>query len=287
MTTSVSEKILEQVRVIPPLSRTATELIGVLERDMHTLDDVVSVVSSDPMLVGQLLKIANCAAFARRNPVDSIGGAVSYLGDKMIIGIALGASAARIYDAPLKGYDAESGSLWQHSLRTAIAARELAKYTEGKVNAGVAYTAGLLHDIGKALLSIHLEDRIKDIFTEMDSHKCDFLSAEKAVAGANHCEVGMMLAKHWNLPKNLRASIADHHQPSTADEDSRGLAYVVHIADMVAMMAGVGTGADTMGYSFDTNYSEYITIKREELDRLLLVVGMEFGKVESAMGEIA
>lgn len=282
---SISEKIIAQVKVVPPLSRTAMDIIALLDNPNHTLDDVVGVVSSDPMLVGQLLKIANCAAFARRNPVDSIGGAVSYLGDKMVVGIALGASASRIYDEPLKGYEAGKGALWLHCLRTAIASREIAKHSAGRVTGGVAYTAGLLHDIGKAILSLHLEDKIADILTLIEHDHLDYLAAERKIAGADHCEVGYLLAKHWNLPASLACVVSHHHDPEKAPEECRPLCYTVHLADMVAMMAGVGTGTDILRYNFVTDYEKYINITRDDLDRLLLMVGIEFGKVEQAFAE--
>ncbi len=282
---SISQKIIEEVKVIPPLSRTASDLIVVLENPDHTVEEVVHVVSSDPMLVGQLLKIANCAAFARRSPVESIGGAVSYLGDKMVIGIALGASAARLYDAPLKGYDAEAGMLWSHCLLTALAAREISKFTDGKVRGGVAYTAGLLHDIGKAILSIHLEDRLKKVFDLINNDSYDFLSAEKAVVGVDHCEIGALLGKHWGLPKSIREVIAHHHQPAEAAQEHQVLTYVVHLADTVAMMSGVGTGVDSMRYSFVPDYEKFISLDRDDLDRLLLMISIEADKVGRALNE--
>lgn len=280
---TIIEKILQQVKRVPPLSRTASDLISLLDKPDHTLDDVVGVVSSDPMLVGQLLKVANCAAFARRSPVESIGAAVSYLGDKMVVGIALGSSAGQLYDSPLKGYESESGSLWLHSLRTAIAGREIARFSQGCVTGGVAYTAGLLHDIGKALLTMHLEGRGQEVMDIIEKDNVDFLEAERRVAGTDHCAAGKMLAEHWNLPLSLQNAIALHHTPEQATEEFRPICYTIHLADMVAMMAGMGTGVDTLRYRFTADYEKYITIARDDLDRLLLMVGIEFGKVEKAL----
>lgn len=283
----ISAKILKEVKVIPPLSRTAAELIQVLDSERHTIDDVVDVVSCDPMLAGQLLKISNCAAFARRNPVDTISGAVSYLGDKLVVGIALGATASSIYDAPLDGYEGKSGVLWLHSLRTAIAAREISKYTDKTVTSGVAYTSGLLHDIGKAVLSVHLRDKTEDIVKLIEENpQVDFCEAERKFCGVTHCDIGLLLAQHWNLPDSLKTVIEFHHTPSEAPDRYKALCYVSHLADMVAMMAGTGTGTDTMRYTFDSNYIDFINIDRHELDRMLLVLGIEFGKTESAIEDI-
>lgn len=282
----ITDKIIQEVKMIPPMSKTATELLNITMDESHTIDDIVRVVASDPMLTGQLLKIANSAAYARRNAVDSIATAVSYLGNKLVVGIALGASCACIYEAKLEGYESEDGDLWLHSLRTAIASKEFAKYTNKAVDANVAYTAGLLHDIGKAILSVYLADKIteiREIFAS--SVPKDFLEVERKLAGVDHCILGEILGRHWNLPDTIKDVIRHHHHPAGAPKEHQAICYTVHLADTVAMMAGNGTGVDTLHYSLDNSYDKYVKIDRNELDRMLLMLGLEFGKTASALDE--
>ena len=282
----IVNKIIRDVKMIPPMSRTASELLNVTMDESHTVDDIVKVVASDPMLAGQLLKIANSAAYARRTVVDSIATAVSYLGNKLVVGIALGASCACIYESELEGYESSEGDLWLHSLRTAIASKEFAKYTAKNVDTNVAYTAGLLHDIGKAILSAYLMDKldeVREIFAS--SVPADFLQVEKQLVGVNHCEIGEILGKHWNLPDTIKYVIRYHHHPHLAPADYRAICYTIHLADTVAMMAGNGTGVDSLHYSLDTSYDQYVHIDRNELDRMLLMLGLEFGKTASALDE--
>ncbi len=282
----ITEDIIRDVKMIPPMSKTATELLNITMDESHTIDDIVKVVASDPMLAGQLLKIANSAVYARRTAVDSIATAVSYLGNKLVVGIALGASCACIYESELQGYESSEGDLWMHSLRTAIAAKELAKYTNKTVDSNVAYTAGLLHDIGKAVLSAYLIDKldeVREIFAT--SVPSDFLNVEKSLIGVNHCEIGAILGQHWNLPQVIKSVIQFHHHPHLAPEKFRAICFTVHLADTVAMMAGNGTGVDTLHYSLDDSYDQYVNIDRNELDRMLLMLGLEFGKTASALDE--
>ncbi len=282
----IINRIIRDVKTIPPMSKTANELLAVTMDESHTLEDIVQVVASDPMLAGQLLKIANSAAYARRTAVDSIATAISYLGNKLVVGIALGASCACIYETELKGYESSEGDLWEHSLRTAIASKEFAKFTRNKLDSNVAYTAGLLHDIGKAILSAYLADKIdevREIFAS--SVPNDFLEVEKSLVGVNHCEIGDMLGLHWNLPDKIRSVIKYHHHPHNAPTEFKPICYTVHLADTVAMMAGNGTGVDTLHYSLDNTYEEYVSLERNELDRMLLMLGLEFGKTSSAIDE--
>ena len=282
----IINKIIRDVKMIPPMSRTASELLNVTMDESHTVDDIVKVVASDPMLAGQLLKIANSAAYARRTVVDSIATAVSYLGNKLVVGIALGASCACIYESELKGYESSQGDLWMHSLRTAIASKEFAKYTDKRVDSNVAYTAGLLHDIGKAILSAYLADKldeVREIFAA--TVPSDFLQVEKKLIGVDHCEIGEILGKHWNLPDTIKSVIKFHHHPHLAPADYKPICFTIHLADTVAMMAGNGTGVDSLHYSLDTSYDQYVHIDRNELDRMLLMLGLEFGKTASALDE--
>ena len=80
----------------------------------------------------------------------------------MGVGVAICVSTSIIYQMPLDGYESPEGELWDHSLRSAIACRELAKFTKGKVNPGLAFTAGLLHDIGKSIISEFLFGSTKE-----------------------------------------------------------------------------------------------------------------------------
>ena len=282
----IRKKIVEEVRVIPPLSKTANDLLRVTQKEDYGISEVVEVVGNDPMLTGQLLKIANSAALARRNPVETILDAVSYLGNKLVLGIALGASATSIYEPKLVGYESSEGSLWLHCLRTAIVSKEIAKYTNNKVDSSAAYTAGLLHDIGKAVLSVHLKERLselRELFSK--SSPQDFCQTEREIIGVDHCQIGELIGSHWNLPKSLKNVIVYHHTPKLAPEEFKPLCYTIHISDMIAMMAGSGTGVDSLHYPFDVNYEQYITIDRTELDRLILQMNIEFAKTSDAINE--
>ena len=107
--------------------------------------------------------MANSAAYCRGQPVTTISRAVLLMGEMMVVGVAICVSTSIIFQRPLDGYESPEGELWEHSLRSAIACRELAKFTKGKVNPGLAFTAGLLHDIGKSIISEFLVGSTKEM----------------------------------------------------------------------------------------------------------------------------
>ena len=277
-------QILSLVQNIRPLSSEASALLTLMGDEDHTVKDIVRVVECDPALTAHVLKVVNSASFALNRRVDTLETAISFLGDTNIIGIALAASGGEVFNAELAGYDGTRGDLGRHCLWTAIGARELANHTGGLVNTGLAFTAGLLHDIGKVVISDLLEDGVYEMIQGIESKELDdFVAAEQRAIGTDHCEVGRMLAEHWKLPDTLTDAITKHHMPNTADYQNRPLVYIVHMADILSMMNGYGTGADAMQYVLDDGYREIIDIKSEQLESIVINTQIEFNRMASTI----
>jgi putative nucleotidyltransferase with HDIG domain len=197
--------------------------------------------------------------------------------------MALGGCAAEVYGASLDGYEGQRGALWRSGLLCAISAREIARCSNGKASPEVAYTAGILHDIGKSVISEWLEGKSREMVSKADSSATDYITLEQEVTGTNHCQVGFALAKRWKLPDVLCEAIAYHHHPQEASEKFRATVYAVHLGDMLAMMRGTDTGADGMRYKIDEKYRDYITISINELERISFQAGLEFKKISDSL----
>ncbi len=282
---SVPREILDAVDHVEPLPQAATQLMQVVADKDHSASDVVKIVKCDNALTAAMLKAVNSAAFGMRSQVDSIDRAVGLLGDKLTMGIALGVCAAAVYNDPLDGYAARRGDLWRHSLFTAIAAREIAKTMQQRtLSPEKAYTAGMLHDIGKSVLSRFMHDSTQAMLEEIDNGKVqDYRQAEQEHFGTDHNEVGEALARRWSLPDELCAAIRFHHAPAAGEADFKPMIYAVHIADILAMMAGCGTGADSLLYGFDEHCEDYVKLDRQKQENLLFTVQLEFKKSADAL----
>ena len=245
--------------------------------------ELVKIIEVDGVLTSHVLRVANSAAFARPVPVATIDRALPLLGERLVIGIALGVCAVQLYEDPLDGYASERGALWRHSLRCAIAAREIAPFCRTEVFPDLAFTAGIVHDLGKAVLSSYLESASAEITSSLDKGVfTDYLDAERETLGTDHAEVGAAVGSRWNLPPALIRVMQHHHLPSGADEAFRPLLYAVHLGDFAAMMAGIGTGADTMVYNIDQHYKDYVKISGKELERVMLRTGDEYERIVAA-----
>ncbi|SHJ06844.1 HDIG domain-containing protein [Malonomonas rubra DSM 5091] len=278
------ENLQEIIQSIPLLSASASRLLQVTANPDHELEEVISLVKTDANLTARVLKVVNSAAFGLMTEITSIDRAISYLGERIIVSIAIGDCAGKLFEKELSGYEAAGGALWKHDLRTAIAARELVVQSGADISPDLAFTAGLLHDIGKSLISDYLKDTAPDAVSQISSQDSyDYLAAEEKLVGIPHTVAGYELAKAWQLPNELCEVILHHHKPSEAAEEARALTYAVHLGDNIAMLGGFGTGSDSLQYHLDSGYNEYLNLPPKVLDSVMLEVDIEFQKLEQSL----
>jgi putative nucleotidyltransferase with HDIG domain len=276
-----TKDISKLVYNIPMLSAVAFRLLEMSGDENVSIRDIVKIVEKDAFLVARIMKIANSAACFRGRPIATLGDAVVRLGEKTVVGIALESSSS-IFKQSLRGYESPAGELWSHSLHTAIAAREISQFTDMNNKTDLAYTAGLLHDIGKPVISELIMPNIHEMTNRCDKRQVnDFADAEKSAIGLDHAQAGYELALHWKLPQVLCMPIGYHHKPAEAMPEYQELVYIVHIADILAMMEGAGTGADVLSYRIDEGYKRYLKIDKSDIASIMLFVRDEFAKTQN------
>lgn len=277
-------EIARAIAEAPLLSPVANQLLQLTAKADHDLKDVIDLVKCDSILTARILKVVNSVAMGLMHKINSVEHAISFLGERMVISIAVAECASDFFSKPLDGYEGESGQLWNHNLFTAIASRAVARLAKGELPPDMAFTAGLLHDIGKAIISEFLRGTSHNMVTDIAQGKTsDYLTAEQNRLGLDHSEVGFKLAQHWKLPEVLQQVILHHHHPERADASSKVLTYAVHLGDILAMMGGHGTGSDSMQYHLQQDYADHFNISRDELALLLLECTEEFQKIEASL----
>lgn len=279
----VTNSIAVRVKEMPMLSVVSTRLLELLGEENYSIRDVVSIVENDALLTTKILRAANSAAYSPRVPITSVTAAINNMGEKVIMSIAIESCAPRVFNESLDGYLSGAGQMWDHSLCTAIGARILSSYTIKESSSNLAFTAGLLHDIGKSVMSVVLEGNTEKLVGHIDSGDVSFLDAEKKIAGMDHAELGFELAQHWKLPEQLAKVIRYHHHPQDVESKYKELVYTVHLGDILAMMAGIGTGIDGLAYAMDPSYKDYIEIEEDQLATVVADIQEEFFKTKQAI----
>ena len=233
-----ADEIIAHAKDLPVVSETARKLVIQLNQpDLHR-DELVETVRCDNVLTAKLLRVCNSANSGMREPVLSVDQALLLLGDNMIFRMVCAIGFGGSLDIAAPGYATEANGLWTHSLSTALGAEYLAEVESyGNFLPSTAFTASLLHDIGKSVISKVLTPKARaDIRTKMTGQSLSRIKAEKAVLGADHCEVGARLLQRWSLPELIVEAVADHHSPVL--KPAIQLSAVVYLANCAAHLCG-------------------------------------------------
>jgi putative nucleotidyltransferase with HDIG domain len=278
------KKLMKLVRDINPLSESAFEILRITSNPDYSVADIIKTAECDAVLTANVLRVANSAYISLNYPVVSIDMAVSYLGERMVVNIALASCSSQFFDVSLEGYGSGKGEFWRHSLMTGIASRIVAGRGKTELNLNMVYTAGLLHDIGKTVISSMLEGTAHEIAEGIDKGAfSDYYEAEKSMLGFDHCYAGLLLAQRWRLPEPYREVVAFHHAPEGAAVEFEALCFAVHIGDIIAMICGAGTGADSLQYKINPAYSDYFEISAEDIQEIIMMTDSEFSTVTKSL----
>jgi putative nucleotidyltransferase with HDIG domain len=276
-------EIINKVKNLPPISQAALKLVNLLEQASISNDEIVEVIKCDNLLTAKLLRACNSPYFGLDEPVATVDQAVLMLGHQQIMHIVLTLSFGSAMVVPLPGYAVEANELWRHSLLTATAAEIVAAeaYTMN-VEAPVAFTVGLLHDIGKLVMSQAITPEIQHEIRQLIEHEgCSRTEAEKKVLGADHGEIGACLLKSWNLPDEIVEAVGNHHQPVC--EPHPKLSVITHLANCLAHLAGSAPGWDGFAVRVSPDAAAALNLDDARLENLVAEVRNAYERVDQFM----
>jgi len=223
-------------------SPTVARLLHLLSGDDTDYDEVIANIGRDPVLTTKLLALCNSAGFGLAKPVASLKQAVNYLGYCETLRLVMALNFGTQVEVEIPGYAMESGALWQHSLVTAVLSSHVIGLSKRlAIDGSIAYTAGLVHDIGKIVIGHFLDAETRArVQALVETSGGSLVAAEKEVIGCDHAEIGACLLRQWHIPEVIAEAVADHHDPPL--EKGPRLSAVVHIADVVAHQTGLSPG---------------------------------------------
>ena len=217
------------------------KLLGLIDDPDINVTQIEHILRQDPGLTANLLRLANSAYFGIPSKVGSVRQAVLLLGLKRLIQMVIASCVSALMDRPVPGYDLSPGELWRHSIAVTVAAEGLVKELNIEA-AEEIFTAALLHDVGKLVLGDFVRDDFKKIENIL-SQGVSFEAAENMVLGVNHADIGAEILRKWSLPPELVNAVRWHHDPESAAQTDAMLD-IVHVANVLCLMIGVGVGRD-------------------------------------------
>lgn len=265
------EEVTRRVNDLPALPHIVAQVLKLTSDPDSTIQQLNEVICQDQTLTAKVLRLANSAYYGYPRRIGTIVEALVILGFNTIRNLVLAASVHRMLNQEIIGYRMGPGELWRHSIGCAMAARTLARRVHFSPP-DQAFIAGLLHDIGKVILSVYVSETYEEIFYKVKEEQIPFSKAEAEILGFTHADVGARVADKWNLPVPLVDAIAYHHHPELSKENSK-LAALVHLADVLCMTMGVGLGGDGLYYSVAPEAFTILDLQSEDLESIMAELG--------------
>lgn len=265
MSTSKVDLIIRTVENLRPMPTSITRALRAIEDSSATSSEISEIIGLDQALSASILQSANSVAMGFATDCSRLSEAVMRLGFKRLKGLILGIAAVGPYNQSLKGYRFGSGELWNHSIATAVSAEWIARelrYPDPEE----AYTAGLLHDMGKLFLDQFVFSDYTRIVDLMVKYKLTLYQAEEQLLGIDHAKVGSLIAEKWNFPIILVDAIHYHHTPSFA-RSSQKLPAIVNIANSFFENTG-NQNALFFERSIHPETYQILNISQERIDQM-------------------
>jgi putative nucleotidyltransferase with HDIG domain len=262
------DEYLNKVQHLPPAPAILPQLLVLLNQEDIDCGKVVDLITYDPSLTASVLQLCNSAAKGGASRVSNITEAIMRIGFFEVYCTVASVLAQRALAAEQKGYGMERGDLWKHSISTALAAQTLAQ-TRGE-SPTLAFTAALLHDIGKLVLANALEQTYARLVEETEKGGQSLLEAEKKLLGVQHAEIGARLLVRWNFPTELISAVEFHHDPARAGAQHERLAAYVYLGNVIAYSLGFGFGRQAFAFRTKEEGLRIVGAQPEELERAMI-----------------
>jgi len=226
------DAVLTGIRRLPSLPTVIVEFLHSIEDDSADPRLLARQLARDQALAAKVLRVANSSFYGFQGKIETIADAFLVLGLQGVRTLAVGAaltSAFSLRPRDLSGtWDFDTA--WRHSTAVALAAKSLAQRIGA--SEGLAFVAGLLHDIGRLVLVSSFPQHTLAVIRAAthSAQETGWLFAERRTLGTDHAAIGQLLAEQWRFPRALSEAIGSHHTP---DANAGGLAPLIHVADLL------------------------------------------------------
>lgn len=271
MTALSPEQVSARLKQLPSLPSAVSELLSSFANEDVDVEQISRLIARDQGLTARVLRVANSSFYGLQCKVGTINEAVVVLGFRAVrsMVMAVGMNGAfRVDHCP--GFDARA--YFRHGVGVGLAARALAPLA--KQNPELAFTGGLLHDIGQLVLASNFSAQYTVALAYRKQHDCPLVVAERDVLGLDHATVGGLLAEAWRFPESLHQAVSGHHAPAAALSNS--LANLVHLADGFAHALGLADFSDEMMMPVDRTAWERLGMDGAKCRQVLTDVGRSF-----------
>lgn len=262
--------LLQSAKDMPTIPRIAVHVAKLVDNPNASARQVATALASDQVLTARVLRMANSAFYGAPRRISTVTDAIVLLGMRTIRNMAMAVSCFDVLDRELQCYAMRRGDMWRHAFCVGYAAQLLAKRTH-YLATEEAFVAGLMHDIGKVIVSLSFADDFNRVLEIAASNDLPFYLAEQQVLGFDHAEVGARVCENWKLPQQLVETIRYHHRPSL-QSDWAPLTAIVHVADVLCLTLGIGIGKDGLRYTLEDGVMERLKLTQDSVEEVMILI---------------
>lgn len=263
---------IKSIKSLPTLPAVAQKVSKMAENDNTSAAQLGKIIATDQALSGRVLRLVNSSFYGFPGRISSISNAIVLLGFDVVKSLIISVSVFEMMEKGIIG-------LWEHSLGCAVASRLIARRVPD-CDPEELSVAGLLHDIGKVVVSMQLPENYEDIKQFIAEKQVIFSGAEQEVLGFTHAEIGEWLGESWNLPVSLLEPIACHHTPLRAQRAKNQTA-VVHVANFLVRALGFGSGGDPWVPPLERKACDRLGLSLQDLEEIVRELGDELEAIEA------
>ena len=246
-------RLWSRMRKLPSVPTIYQRLVQALQSSDTDLEDVGRIMSEDFVMTAKLLQLVNSSFFGLKRAITKPSDAVAHLGLTQTKTLVLLAHVFSNYvEDKASGFSMDK--LWQHSMVTAGFARRIAERQSGEAAlADAAFTAGLLHDVGKLFYAVNCPQEYSELVAHARMNSLTYAHAERHLLGTSHAELGACVLGTWGLPADILEAVAFHHLPTQQGGDAFSPLTAVHVANALEHELSAITGA-TVDWHIDHSY---------------------------------
>jgi|GEM_PF-246571 len=276
------ERLDKEIQQLPALSEVVMEVLELIDKGNVEFPVLMKKISQDQALASRVLKVANSPFYGNACKIGSLKGAGVMLGIHTLRSIVTTVGIIGRFPAK-SGGNFDRLKFWKHAIGTGVTAKVLARKIG--FDQDTAFSAGLLHDVGKLVLDAHFPMDFYRVLARRDSEQCLLKDAELKELGFDHTIVGAKAAHHWKLPPLIHAAIHNHHNPEK--HSTTPIVDLIHVADIICRGLEIGSGGDDLIPAINPaslnrlrlDWSEIMkclpVIERENADANLLIEDIE------------
>ncbi len=252
------KRLISRLSVLPSLPSLYAEIVAELKSPDASIRRVGEIIAKDPGMTAKILQLVNSAFFGIRRVVSNPMDAAAYLGLETIQSLVLSLHAFSRFEA-CRFPGGSIDQIWSHSMAAGLLAKRIMEgEAAGRAQATEAFSAGLLHDLGKLVLTANLPQEYELVHTRAAHGGLVLQDAEREVLGATHAEIGAYLLGLWGLPDPIIEAVALHHHPNECAHTTFSPLSAVHAANVLEREHGSGRACWGQPSRLDLTYLDAV-----------------------------